>query len=248
MLWYKAWRESSVRFLLSACLIACMCLMYVLLQSRLMPGVMHEKPQVQNYVQYIHQAVYGGITRGMFQLSCLLLGLGGLQRDRKQDTLGFTLALPVSRVHLVLTRAGMGFAQVFALSLLPPFLLTGASHLVHQPMPLWYGLPFIPLWAIGGLLTFAVSFLFSVLLTNEYVSLAAAYVVYVFYLAGARHPRLQPYHLHVTDFMSGFSPGALDRNTMLWGSTYPLASILGFFATGVILISLSAFVTTRQDL
>jgi len=225
-----------------------MCLVYVLLQARLLPGVMRETPRVHNYLQYIHWSVFGGAVRGVLQLSCLLLGLGGLQRDRKQGTLGFTLALPTSRPRLVITRAVMGFFQVLTLSILPPFILAATSPLVHQQLPLSYGLPFIPLWAIGGLFTFAVSFLCSVLFTSEYVALAVAYMSYMFYLAGVRHPRLAPYHLHVADLMSGDAPHQLDPHTTLWVGTYPIAPIFGFLAAAIFLLAIATFITTHQDL
>lgn len=248
MLWYKAWRESRGRFFLSAGLIAGMCLVYTLLQGRLYPGVAHDHPHVRNYTQYIHWTIFGGATRGILQLSCLLLGLGGLQRDRKQNTLGFTLALPASRVSLIASRAAVGVLQVFALALLPPFLVTGASHLVHQQLPLAYGLPFVPLWAVGGMFTFAISFLSSVVFASEYVSLAVAYITYIFYLAGVRYPRVGPYHLHVADFMSGMLPRYLDLHTMLWGSTYALTPIAGFAAAALALLCVGALITLRQDL
>jgi len=248
MLWYKSWRESRVRFLLSAALIAGMCLMYSLFESRLYPGVAHETPRVRNYIQYIHWTVFGGATRGILQLSCLLLGLGGLQRDRSQGTLGYTLALPVSRTMLVLQRAGIGLAQVFVLSLFPPFLVTGASLLMHQHLPLAYGLPFIPLWTIGGFTTYALSFLCSVLIPSEYGALACAYVIYIFTLAAARHPRIAGYHLHVADFMSGNAPHQLDPHTTLWTGMYPMAPLFGFFAAGLFMVAAATLVTRRQDL
>lgn len=248
MLWYKAWRESRVRFFLSAAVVGGMCLVYTLLESRLYPGIAHETPRVHNYTQYIHWTVFGGATRGMLQLSCLLLGLGGLQRDRKQNTLGFTLALPVSRAHLVASRAALGMLQILTLSLLPPFLIAGASLLMHQQLPLSYGLRFVPLWAVGGIFTFAISFLASVLFTSEYVSLTVAYVTYIFYLAGVRHPMLRVYRLHVADFMSGVSSGYLDRATALWGNNYALTPIAGFLAVALVLLTVSTAVTMRQDL
>jgi ABC-2 type transport system permease protein len=248
MLWYKAWRESRVRFLLSASLIAVMCLVYTLLESHLYPGVANSHPRVHNYTQYIHWTVFGGAARGILQLSCLLLGLGGLQRDRKQNTLGFTLALPVSRTSLVISRATLGLLQILALSLIPPFVITAASHLVHQQLPLAYGLRFVPLWAVGGIFTFAISFLASVIFTSEYVALAVAYITYIFYLAGVRYPRLSSYQLHVADFMSGLLPRYLDTHTMLWGPAYALTPIFGFFIAALALLSLGTFITTRQDL
>jgi ABC-type transport system involved in multi-copper enzyme maturation permease subunit len=248
MLWYKVWLESRARFLLSAMVIAGMCLVYTLFEASLYPGVVRNVPRVHNYTQYIHWTIFGGATRGILQLSCLLLGLGGLQRDRKQNTLSFTLALPVSRSSLIASRALVGILQVAALALIPAFIITAASHIVHQELPLSYVVSFVPLWAVGGVFTFAVSFLSSVLFASEYVSLAVAYVLYMFYLAGVRHPRFSSYHLHVADFMSGLLPNYLDRGTMLWTGHYPLAPIAGFFAAAVTLIAIGAWITRHQDM
>lgn len=248
MLWYKAWRESRVRFFLSAAIIAAMCLVYTLFQARLYPWVAHETPRVHNYIQYIHWTIFGGATRGILQLSSLLLGLGGLQRDRKQNTLGFTLALPASRISLVISRAALGLVQVSALAVIPSIIVAPASHLMGQQLPLDYALRFIPLWAAGGIFTFSISFLCAVIFTSEYVSLAVAYVTYIFYLAAVRHPRLARYHLHVADFMSGIFPRYLDRTTMLWTSSYALTPIVGFFAAALLLIVVGGLVTSRQDL
>ena len=105
MLWYKAWRESRGRFLIAASLITAMCLVYTLFHAQLYPGIAKGHSAVGNYTQYIHWTIFGGATRGVLQLSCLLLGLGGLQRDRKQNTLGYTLSLPVTRFRLLISRA-----------------------------------------------------------------------------------------------------------------------------------------------
>jgi len=248
MLWYKAWRESSLRFLISAAAITLMCLVYTLFQSRLYAGIVHETPRVHNYTQYIHWTIFGGATRGVLQLSCLLLGLGGLQRDRKQNTLSFTLALPARRLSLISSRAALGVLQVLALATIPSLVVSAASHLVGQQLPMDYAVRFIPLWAVGGIFTYAISFLASVLFASEYVSLAVAYIAYIFYLAAARLPRLQPFHLHVADFMSGLSPHYLDRSTMLWTSSYAITPIAGFLAAALALLAISGFVTTKQNL
>jgi len=248
MLWYKAWRESRMRFLLSAATIAVMCLVYTILNTRLYPGVVHDHASVRSYTQYIHWTIFGGVVRALLQLSCLLLGLGGLQRDRKQNTLGFTLALPVSRASLVASRASLGFVQVLILAAIPSLIVTVASRAVGQELPLDYALRFIPLWAAGGIFTFAISFIASVLLSSEYVSLAVAYLTYIFYLAAVRHPTFGRFHLHVADFMSGLFPHYLDRSTMLWTSTYAINPIVCFFAAALLLIVMGGLVTSRQDL
>lgn len=248
MLWYKVWRESSARFLISAAVIAGVCLVRVLFESRFFPDIAREAPGVHNYIQYLYWTIFAGAARGLLQLCCLLLGLGGLQRDRKQNTLGFTLALPISRPHLVITRALVGFLQVFALSLFPPFLIWAVSPVVHQSMPLSYGLGFVPFWTIGGLFTFGVTFLCSVIFTSEYTALAVGYLSYIFYLAACRHPRLSPYSLHVADFMSGRLGHALDPHTLLWAGNIPYSHIAGFTLAAILFIATSSFLTTRQDL
>jgi len=248
MLWYKAWRESRMRFLLSAAAIAAMCLVYTLFHARLYPGVVHEHASVRSYTQYVHWTIFGGVVRALLQLSCLLLGLGGLQRDRKQNTLGFTLALPVSRISLVVSRASLGLVQVLVLAAIPSLIVTAASHAVGQQLPLDYALRFIPLWAAGGVFTLAISFVASVLFSSEYVSLAVAYLMYVFYLAAVRHPTFSRFHLHVADFMSGFFPHYLDRSTMLWTSSYALSPIACFLGASLLLIAMGGLVTSGQDL
>ena len=87
MIWYKAWRESRTRFFIGAGVIVVLCLINVLFERRLMPELVHDRPYVHTYGQYMYWKVFGGQVRGMMQTVCLLLGLGGLQRDRKQGTL-----------------------------------------------------------------------------------------------------------------------------------------------------------------
>ncbi|MCC6586915.1 MAG: hypothetical protein IT168_09510 [Bryobacterales bacterium] len=247
MLWYKAWRESRARFAIAAAIIAAMCLVYTLFHAQLYPGIAQAHPGVRNYTQYIHWTIFGGATRGILQLSCLLLGLGGLHRDRKQNTLGFTLALPVGRFSLVLSRAAVGTLQVLALSALPLAFVTLGSTAAGQHLPLDYAIRFFPLWAAGGVFTFAISFVASVLFSSEYVALATSYLAYIFYLAATRHPAFSRFHLHVADFMSGVFPHYLDRSTKLWTGAYDLAPIAGFLAAAIALVAFSGFVTSRQD-
>ena len=247
MLWYKAWRESRGRFLIAASLITAMCLVYTLFHAQLYPGIAKGHSAVGNYTQYIHWTIFGGATRGVLQLSCLLLGLGGLQRDRKQNTLGYTLSLPVTRFRLLISRAVVGILQVLVLAAVPCFTVTVGSSVAGQQLPFDYAFPFFPLWAAGGIFTFAVSFLASVLFSSEYVALALSYVGYVFYLAAVRHPAVSRFHLHVADFMSGVFPHYLDRSTKLWTGAYDLAPIAGFLAVAMSLIALGGLVTSRQD-
>ncbi|MEO6910602.1 MAG: ABC transporter permease subunit [Edaphobacter sp.] len=247
MIWYKIWRESQARFLIGAAVLGGMCVAYVLFEPKLFSELARERPFVTSYLNYIYWKIYAGPTRGMMQLACLLLGLGGLQRDRKQQTIGFTLALPISRTRLIATRAGVGVFQVAVLSLLPALLIFAASPVVHQHFPLEWALPFVGLWMAGGLATFALSFVCSVIFASEYTSLAVSYVVYFFYLAATRLPSLAPYPLHIGDIMSGRVHALMDLKTAMWTGDFPVAIFSGFIAASMLMFFVANLITRRQD-
>lgn len=248
MVWYKVWRESRGRIFIGVGVIVALCLMDVLLERRLMPTLVHERPMVHTYAQYIYEKIFGGQVRGAMQLLCLLLGLGGLQRDRKQGTLGTTLALPVSRISLVATRAAVGMAEVVALTLLPVLVLWVGSPLVGEQFSPSQSLPFVPLWIAGGILTLAISFLSSVIFQSEYTALAAAWVAYFFYLAGTHHPKLRAYPLNVGDLMNGWLGHFINPHTLGWSGTMPMAILCGFAAVALCLFVTAGWITSRQDL
>jgi ABC-2 type transport system permease protein len=248
MVWYKVWRESRIRFGLGIGAVAALCLAYVLLERRLMPALLQERPMVHTYAQYMYWKVFGGAVRGVTQLLCLLLGLGGLQRDRKQGTLAKTLALPVSRTRWIATRAAVGMAEVVVLTLLPVVVLWAGSPLVGERFSPAQSLPFVPLWIAGGMLTFAISFLSSVIFQSEYTALAAAYVAYVFYLVGTHYPKLRAYPLNAGDLMSGWLGHFINPHTLAWSGAMPMAILCGFVAAALILLTTANCIAMRQDL
>ena len=93
MLWYKMWRESRVRFAISAVALLWMCGAVVLLQQQ----VRAHADEPLSYVRYIWHAVYKANALDLYILLVIVLGLGGVQQERAQGTAGFTLSLPLSR-------------------------------------------------------------------------------------------------------------------------------------------------------
>jgi hypothetical protein len=63
MLWYKAWRESVVRFVVGVIALASLCLIVVLFGGRVesvaLPPAMHS----QAYSQHIYNLVYSGTAK-----------------------------------------------------------------------------------------------------------------------------------------------------------------------------------------
>lgn len=186
--------------------------------------------------------------RGVTQLLCLLLGLGGLQRDRKQGTLGTTLALPVSpsQVDCNAGRGGYGGssravaapggAPVGGVAAGGGAVFSGAVAAVCAAVD------------CGGMLTFAISFLSSVIFQSEYTALAVAYVAYLFYLAGTHHPKLRAYPLNVGDLMNGWLGHFLNPHALGWSGTMPMAILCGFAAAALCLFVTAGWIMSRQDL
>ncbi len=209
MVWYKAWRESQARFLLSACTIAGLCVAFVFFHRE---GA-HVADNSKTYIEYIWRIVYKGYLRQLFVILALLLGVGGLRRERDYGTAGFTLALPVSRLRLVSVRAAMGLLEVAVLAFLPALVIPALSPFVGQVYPWSQALQFSLLWTAGGAFLFAIGFLASILFGGEYTAPVIAIVAMLGYSMLADLPSLERYIIDVHDLMSGngmyyFQPGA----------------------------------------
>src|ERR1700737_532601 len=171
MLWYKAWRESRARFLLSAVALAVICGSFVFFHRDASTGISDEPI---SYPVYIWRITYKGYLRELFMILTILLGVGGLAREREHRTVGFTLALPVSRWRLLATRTLVGLAEVVLLAALPPLALPFLSPflgLSYQRAEAW---AFAILWASVGPLIFGMGLLASVLFAGEFTAPVAA--------------------------------------------------------------------------
>src|SRR5215813_3426123 len=159
MLWYKAWRESRVRFLLSAAVLVFLCLG---LMYRARTGFPPPDLPRLPYSAWVWANIYGNLNPTVFIILAMVLGLGGLQRERLVGTTAFTLTLPVTRIHLVMVRAAAGLLQVAILSLVPAMLVPSLSPvLAGQSYPETQALQFSLLFMSWGAVAFAVGFLWS---------------------------------------------------------------------------------------
>jgi ABC-type transport system involved in multi-copper enzyme maturation permease subunit len=243
MLWYKAWLEGRTRFFLGALTIAGLCAGFVLFHR---DGVrMFDRPPT--YLEFIWELVYKGYLRELFLLLALLLGVGGLLRERDFGTAGFTLVLPVSRLRLVTVRAALGLAEVVALSFLPALLIPALSPLTGQFYPWAQALDFAALWAVGGGLIFMVAFVASSLFGGEYTAPVVALLTWFVYSVVVDLPYFERHSLDVNDVMSGagmryFQPsGALLVGPLPWNALGVILLIVLSLAT------LASQITRHQD-
>jgi len=231
MLLYKAWLESRTRFALSVIAIVGLIALFVLMNRDARADVADLNA---TYSQYLWSAIYKGYLRDIFVIVVLLLGMGGLGRERAYGTSGFTLTLPVSRWRLTATRAAVGLAESTVIAFLPAILLPLLSPLVNETYPWSQTLHFAVLWAFGGSFVFTIGFLASALFTGEYSAPIAAVALLFAYSIVTDLPRVERYVIDIHDFMKGTGPQGPPA----------LAAVS---ASSIMLIAVAGYITRRKD-
>jgi ABC-2 type transport system permease protein len=242
MLWYKAWRESRARFLLSAAALAVICVCFVCFPVDANGGI---SDQSLTYLVYIWRVTYKGYLRELFMILAILLGLGGLMRERDHRTATFTLGLPVRRWQLLATRTAVGLVEIVLLAMLPALVLPALSRLLGQAYPTSQAWAFALLWATVGTLIFALGLLASVLFTGEFTAPVVAFLSLVGYSFLANMPAIRRYLTDIHDVMSGVP--SFKESTGLLTGPLPWATMLAVLLATATLIGIGAGVTNRQD-
>jgi ABC-type transport system involved in multi-copper enzyme maturation permease subunit len=231
MLLYKAWLESRTRFLLSVLTLACLSTSFVLFNSDARAALADHNV---TYADYIWKAIFKGHLRDIFVILTLMLGMGGLERERAYGTAAFTLALPIPRWRSVAARGFGGAIQTTALSFLPAVLVPALSPVVHESYSWTHALHFGVLWTTGGVLIFALGFLASVLFAGEYSAPIAAIAFLFAYSIAADLPGVERYIVDIHDAMNGTGP-------------HGFKTLASLSATAVGMIALAAGITTGKD-
>jgi ABC-2 type transport system permease protein len=246
MLWYKAWRESRVRFLMIVAVWTFLCAGLMLRARTGFPPP--ERPDLP-YSSWVWANIYGNLNPTVFIILVMVLGLGGLQRERPVGTAPFTLTLPVTRIKLVSVRAAVGLLQVLIISLIPALLIPTLSPvLARQSYPETQALQFSLLFVSWGAVAFAVSFLWSSLLGGEFTGTALCVVtpaVYRMLLQTSSSLDRFP-ALNYASFMSGL-PYIQSPVKVLIVGPLPWTTFMVLAMVAVALISCAARITHQQD-
>lgn len=224
MLLYKGWLESRTRFLLSAVTIAGLSALFVFMNRDARAAVTDRDV---TYVQYLWSAIYKGYLRDIFVVVVLLLGMGGLGRERAYGTAGFTLTLPVSRWRHIATRAAIGLVESTVIALLPAALLPLLSPVVNESYSWSLALHFAVLWAFGGAFIFTIGFLASVLFIGEYSAPIAAVACLFAYSIVTDLPGVERYVIDIHDFMKATGPHGLSTLATITVSAITLIAVAG---------------------
>lgn len=236
LLIYKAWLETRRRF--GAALVLLLAISaYTVLRA---PDIIQDREQFRAgehilYARYIWILLYKGYLQTLWILSAVMLGLGGLWREKSAGVAGFTLSLPVSRRRLVLARAVVGALEVIALATIPSVLIWMISPLSGNSYPFRDALLHSVLLAGGGLIFYGWGVLLSHVLQGEFATpalgLSLCLVLFILFHV-LRLETFNPF-----DLMSG--KHHLDPHTFLLREELPWLP-LGVFAGAAALIVLTA--------
>jgi ABC-type transport system involved in multi-copper enzyme maturation permease subunit len=166
MLWYKAWLETRVRFLVSLFAIVGICAYRVLYLNTL-----GNWPSPDTWYYVVLQQTHG-ILATWWVLTVSLLMMGGLLQEVAVGASDFTLAFPVSRARLVMTRFGMGFAQSIALVVIPWAVMFLIDSYVGKGNSIGNAIFHVLLLATGGTVFVAWGLLVSSLVPGAYSATA----------------------------------------------------------------------------
>jgi ABC-type transport system involved in multi-copper enzyme maturation permease subunit len=153
MLWHKAWLETRWRFISALLILTVLAggnVYDFLATQKLLPrlNVSTETPAAEatGLAGMIREAIdiqkdfrgfvwYQAFRQNLTQMGvffAVLLGCGGLLSETSKGSALFTLSLPVTRKQLLGVRAGMGLAQLLAISLIPPLAISILAPTIGQ--------------------------------------------------------------------------------------------------------------------
>src|ERR1700722_17482968 len=118
MLWYKAWLETRGRFL--ACLITLTLSCFIFVHHAQEIAFRGDKLVRPGGAADFRRLLFVNqqFLVIMWGVSAVLLGMGGLLREKALGVSTFSLSLPVSRARLFGVRVALGILQAAALAVL----------------------------------------------------------------------------------------------------------------------------------
>lgn len=219
----KAWLETKDRFLGSLLVLTILGLLTVTRASATIAGWEHfHSGEHMPYALYVWLSLSHGYLQFLWIICAVILGLGGLLREKSLGTAGTTLALPISRARIVAIRALVGAAEVTILAFVPEVIVAVLSPVTGHSYPLLQAFLFASLVAGGGLVFYALGFLASHLLPSEYAAPSVALALTAAYYVLSKLPHMG--RISVFELMTGAR--YMNSTTYLIGSDYPAIPVL----------------------
>jgi ABC-2 type transport system permease protein len=235
VLWYKAWLETRPRFLTSLTTLTLFSGIFVHHAQAL---IRPEWKSDFNRLLFVNQQ----FLVIMWVLSVVLLGMGGIVREKALGTSSLTLGLPVSRAHLLAVRVGMGVLQATALGVVPWVAVFFVSSFAKRPILVSQALSYALLLIGGGLVYFALAVLVSSLVAGEYTAPALAFglvllgaIVFDSWLR-----QFNVWRLVTGDF-------SIDKSTYLLSAHLPWTGIFASLSVAMLMVAASIIVIQKRE-
>jgi ABC-type transport system involved in multi-copper enzyme maturation permease subunit len=188
----------------------------------------------------VWQRAYGESIATLFVLLVISLGGGSLRQERALGTLGFTLALPVSRTRHVVARTLTGVAEVVALLLLVALEIVALAQTGGVGFRPGWALGVALLWAALGSLLLCLALLVASVVESELVAWLGTFVAVMGYEAVVNLTPLRAYPaLDLYRFLAGAS---------VHGGVLPWASLATLGVGCVLLVGAAVLHLGRREL
>jgi len=235
VLWYKSWLETKPRFLTSLATLTLFCAVFVYHAQGL---IRPEWTLDLNRLLFVNQQ----FLVIMWVLSVVLLGMGGIIREKAIGTSSLTLALPVGRMRLLISRIGVGLLEAIALGLVPWLAVVGVMSIVNKSIPISQVTSYVVLLVAGGLVFFAMGVLVSSLVGGEYTAPALAFgiVLLVAIISDAWFREYSVWRLVTGDL-------SINRGTYLLPQHLPWLGILASLCLALLMMAASVFSLQKRD-
>jgi ABC-2 type transport system permease protein len=235
VLWYKAWLETRSRFFTSLATLTLFSAIFVHHAQRL---IRPEWKSDFNRLLFVNQQ----FLVIMWVLAVVLLGMGGLVREKAVGTSSLTLALPVSRARLLGVRVGTGVLEAIVLGVLPWIAVFVVSSMAKKPILISQVASYVLLVVAGGMVYFAMAILVSSLVAGEYTAPALAFGV-VLLTAIIFDAWLRPFSV----WRLATGDLSIDRSTFLLPGHLPWLGILASLSVGVLFLVASAILVHKRE-
>jgi ABC-2 type transport system permease protein len=235
VLWYKAWLETQSRFLISLLTLTTFCALFVHHALRTMDHPSRSDISRLLYITQLYIVV-------IWILAVVILGMGGIVRERAIGTSSLTLALPVNRTHVVGVRIGVGVLEAVSLGIIPWMTVFLLVWLTKPPVSFRQVGEYVLLLVGGGLVYFAIAILISSIIPGEYTAPAitfGAVLLSIIVLDGWLRG-FDLWRLITGDLL-------LNRNTYLLSGRLPWLGILGSLSMAVLMFLGSMAAVQKSD-
>jgi hypothetical protein len=174
MLWYKSWLETRWLFVVALSILMVFSLWSVLRFPDAVRGGIHDlqlhhRPNAaaRGVATYTQVEIFEKVTL-LWTILSVILGTGGLLKERLVGTAPFLLSLPTSRKRLLAVRCTVSVFQAACLALAAYAIVPLTFPLVHQSYPIGLALRYALILMISGISFVVYGILISVVLEGSH--------------------------------------------------------------------------------